>query len=179
MSIAREYASYYLAFALILAGLSGCASTVKPGFKPVDLNGRKIGKVGVAIKEETAAHGKVNSLFKTDLLTAAVEKALKESDLLLDGAPLDLQVEVTDLKMRSTFSAVMFGFMAGADVLTGNVYLKNESGETTGDFHVSASYALGGIGGGQDQLRLSELYNQFGKAVVKALNKAGQKVAMK
>ena len=54
---------------------------------------------------------------------------------------------ITDIRVRSTFNAFMWGFMAGDDHIVGDVSLIGDKGEPRHTFKISASYALGGFAG--------------------------------
>lgn len=55
----------------------------------------------------------------------------------------------------------MFGFLSGSDSLDGTVTLKDAQNTSKATFDISASYALGGLGGGQDDSRLGWLGDKF------------------
>jgi hypothetical protein len=67
----------------------------------------------------------------------------------------------------------MWGFMAGADSLGANVLLKDGAGKTLDAAEVGVSYALGGIGGGDDNARMSWLYEKFTEETLKELQTPG------
>ncbi len=71
-----------------------------------------------------------------------------------------LNVEVTGIRVRSSFSAVMFGFMAGSDYVDSTVTFADADNHPVDHFKVSASYALGGIAG-IDSMRMDWLYEKF------------------
>jgi hypothetical protein len=79
-------------------------------------------------------------------------------------------VVVDDIRVRGSFSAIMFGFMAGDDHLKGTATLyRHADGKPLGSFGVKISYALGGWAGGQDTARLSWLYEEFSKKLAEEL----------
>jgi hypothetical protein len=81
-----------------------------------------------------------------------------------------LKVVVNDVRVRGTFSAVMFGFMAGDDHLNGDsIVLRKEGDESVYEFKVKTSYALGGWAGGQDAMRMDWLYEEFSKKIAEKL----------
>ncbi len=80
-------------------------------------------------------------------------------------------VEVKDVRVRSNFSAVMWGFMAGNDHITGDIVIQNNNGSELDRFEVSVSYALGGLAGGMDSSRMGWLYETFAEETVKELTK--------
>jgi hypothetical protein len=63
----------------------------------------------------------------------------------------------------------MWGFMAGDDHVKGTVDVLNGANSAVDSFEVSASYALGGLGGGQDSARMNYLYEAFSKETANAL----------
>jgi glucose dehydrogenase len=78
---------------------------------------------------------------------------------------------VSNIRVRSNFSAVMWGFMAGNDTITGDIIIKDQNGEVLDQFEVSAAYALGGLAGGQDDARMGWLYESFAEETLKELVK--------
>jgi hypothetical protein len=92
-----------------------------------------------------------------------------------DVATLSIDIVIKDVRVRSTAAAVLFGFMAGDDRIVGDVELKNASGRILDRFEISASYALGGWAGGQDDMRLNWLYEEFSKVLISELKGAAAK----
>ena len=80
-----------------------------------------------------------------------------------------VEIVVTSVRVRSNFSAVAFGFMAGGDNISGDIVLRDTAGRELDQFHVSATYALGGLAGGQDGARMGWLYEEFAKQAVKEI----------
>lgn len=70
---------------------------------------------------------------------------------------------------------MMWGAMSGNDAIHGEVVVKDASGKTVDSFKVTASYALGGWGGGQDAMRMNWLYEAFAKEVVHAFTEQEKK----
>ena len=85
---------------------------------------------------------------------------------------MHLNVEVNDIRVRSSFTAVMFGFMAGNDHVNGTVTLADADNRQIDHFKVSASYALGGIAGGMDDTRMNWLYETFTEKTLTTLEPA-------
>lgn len=105
-----------------------------------------------------------NLKFNKDMLLDHVKRALEANQLLLTDYKkpnLSLEVLVKDMRVRSNFSAIMFGFMAGNDSITGDIIIRDPKGQEIDRFEVSASYALGGIAGGVDDARMGWLYENF------------------
>lgn len=63
----------------------------------------------------------------------------------------------------------MWGAMAGSDSVHGEVVIRDAAGEKLDKFIVETSYALGGLAGGQDGMRMDWLYEAFAEEIVKAL----------
>ncbi|MCC5795494.1 MAG: DUF4410 domain-containing protein [Chromatiales bacterium] len=112
-----------------------------------------------------------NLKFDSEQLVLHVRRALDAHSLLEpEGEDAhSLAIEVTDIRIRSNFSAVMWGFMAGADSISGDIVTLNGAGEEVDRFRVSVSYALGGIAGGQDSARMGWMYEKFAEETLKEL----------
>lgn len=161
-----------LGAALVAAALmTGCASGVKRAdgqktgsFQPsADF---PIGKINVAVTSEARTKLKNNFKFNQDQLRNSIQEALTNNQLFKDGTGISLDVLVTRIRVRSTFSAVMWGAMAGNDAVEGEVTVKDAAGKPLDRFSVNASYALGGFAGGQDSMRTGWLYEAFAKEVL-------------
>jgi hypothetical protein len=115
---------------------------------------------------------KDNLKFSAKKLQETLESALDARKLLAqkdDSNAMQLNVEITGVRVRSNFSAVMFGFMAGSDYVNGNVSLLDPENRLVDRFKVSTSYALGGLAGGQDEARMGWLYEKFAEKTFSAL----------
>jgi len=159
---------------VIACSILGCASGVK-----------RDGEAGPATAAATAAlkystvdlhlDAKAKALlpdnvkFNPDTLKGTIERLLKAKQLLAGDSDYRIEVEITDLRVRSHFAAVMFGFMAGSDSVTGNVYVLEKTGRRVHKYEVSVSYALGGLAGGQDETRMGWLYEEFARVAVNEL----------
>lgn len=98
-----------------------------------------------------------------------VKRRLENKGLMSNSAQSNLKVTITDVRVRSTFNAIMWGFMAGDDRIVGNVEIQGSGNKPVNKFEVSASYALGGFGGGQDDTRMNWLYEKFSELLVAEL----------
>ena len=107
-----------------------------------------------------------NAGFNQEALQATVERILKARNLQQANSSQSLDIEITSFRARSTFAAVMFGFMAGNDNVEGVVSIRDASGTVLKKSQVTASYALGGVGGGQNETRMNWLYEAFANHVV-------------
>ena len=112
-----------------------------------------------------------NVKFDIDALTSTLERTLESRGLVTSDGDYRLKVVVNDIRVRSTFNAVMWGFMAGNDHLQGDAIVLNLEGEPKYEFGASASYALGGFGGGQDSSRMNWLYEEFSEMIADELSK--------
>jgi len=102
-----------------------------------------------------------NIKFDLNTLRSTVERSLSAANLEDAAATPTLELEITNVYIRGSFTAVVFGFFAGVDNITGNVRVLNPDGKVLRSFEVNASYALGGLAGGQDSIRLNYLYEKF------------------
>jgi hypothetical protein len=110
-----------------------------------------------------------NLKFDIDALRTTLRRALESKSLIAADGDFELKVVVEDIRVRSTFNAVMWGFMAGDDHLNGTAAVLRRDGSPAGSFTVKTSYALGGIAGGVDSSRLGWLYEEFAKKLVDEL----------
>ncbi len=135
--------------------------------------------VSLSMTSEAREKAVDNLKFNPDELLSHVKRALDARSLInvSSDKPLPrLEVVIRDMRVRSNFSAIMWGFMAGADSIQGDIVLSDAAGREIDRFEVSASYALGGIAGGQDSTRMSWLYEKFAEETVKELTKQQQSV---
>lgn len=153
-----------IAFVLVL---SACASQVARApdatsdqREPV----RALSAYSVTMSPQANAQLTDNLKFNIETLRTKVGQALEAKGLIAKDGDFEMQVVVDDIRVRGTFSAVMFGFMAGDDHLYGTVTLRRGD-KTLGSFGIKTTWALGGIAGGQDDARLGWLYEEFAKQV--------------
>jgi hypothetical protein len=107
-----------------------------------------------------------NIKFNQETLRTTVERSLNAQNMIKADSGQTLDIEITGFRTRSAFTAVMFGFMAGNDNVEGIVSVKDASGRVLKKAKVNASYALGGLAGGQDDARMNWLYEEFAKHTV-------------
>ena len=164
---------------VVMLGLAGCSSNVKrnvvEGAAPISTMNSQPQKVAsVQVKLSAAAQAQLadNLKFDTSRFRDTLQRGLTAKNLVTDNSQQDLVVEITDIRVRSTFSAVMWGFMAGNDHVVGTVSVVDKAGKVLQSFEVSASYALGGVMGG-DESRMSWLYEKFTEHVLKELSGTG------
>lgn len=107
--------------------------------------------------------------FDINKLRSSLDRILNEKNLVAPNGDYRLKVVVKDIRVRSTVSAVMLGFLAGNDHLRGEAMVLNLDDEAVYTFEASASYALGGFGGGQDASRMNWLYGEFSEMIANEL----------
>jgi hypothetical protein len=161
----------FLLIGVSLLVLAGCSSQVtRPD---VSAQPKPVVKALQSFTVEMAPEAKRqladNVKFDQEELSSILRRTLDSRGLLADEGDFDLKVTVKDIRVRSTFSAVMWGFMAGDDHLRGDAAVLNREGNPVYTFGVNASYALGGIAGGQDSMRMNWLYEAFSESVAEEL----------
>ena len=113
-----------------------------------------------------------NTNFSRDNLFSKINSVLTANQYLqtqANNSNLKIEVVVTNLRVRSGVSAIMLGFLAGADSITGQVYVKD--GERVLDnFEVDISYAFGGVMGDTDT-RMNWMYESFSNKILEELKK--------
>jgi hypothetical protein len=168
----------YVALPAMLFLVSACASSVTrspdtASTAPILLGeDQRAGQVTVSLTPAAQELAADNLTFDQNELLATVRRALQARDAMAsepDASLPSVEIVVTDFRTRSAFSAVMFGFLAGDDHITGDVVLRSPTGEELQRFSVSASYALGGLGGGMNDTRMGWLYERFAEHVLDEL----------
>ena len=130
---------------LMVVVLAGCASGVQrtddPGRRAAYFSGG--GKVAqdvtLTLSKEAQAKLADNLKFDQEKLLATVRRALDAKGLLAkspDASLPKIEIVVTDIRVRSNFSAVMFGFMAGNDSVAGDVVARSADGKEIQRFSV-------------------------------------------
>lgn len=167
-----------IASAVILTACSSGAvrqPTSAPSSDRVILSANsQVASVSLTMTDEAKKKAAENLKFNPDQLLSHVKRALEASSLLNaspDQKLPSLEIQVRDVRVRSNFSAVMWGFMAGADLVKADIVIRDQDGKELDRFEVSASYALGGLAGGQDDARMGWLYEKFAEETVKELTK--------
>lgn len=157
-----------LALIVLVSGLAACASGVNKSTTSSNYQyqGQKFSSVKVSLNDNAQAKLQDNIKFDSQKFEQIISRTMQANGLIDTASGNRVDVQVTDIRVRSTFSAVMWGFMAGNDRVVGTVSLKQTSGAPVHEFEVSASYALGGWGGGQDDSRMNWLYEEFAKLTV-------------
>ncbi|MGO4380512.1 DUF4410 domain-containing protein [Pseudoduganella sp. RAF53_2] len=161
------------AIGLVLA-LTGCASGVKVADNAHRqfITTQPANAISISLTDDAKKKLSDNMKFNQTALLEQVKRALTAKNMLNENqaGPMNtIEIVVKDMRVRSSFTAVMFGFMAGNDSLTGDVVLKDVQGKELNRFEVSASYALGGLAGGQDESRMNWLYEKFAEHTVENL----------
>jgi hypothetical protein len=169
---------FFLA-ATLFALLGGCASGVTrmdapaAGGTAAAAAAKSTGpvkSVSVSLSSEAQKFAAENAKFNPENLRNTVERVLNAQSLIKADSGQSLEIELTAFRVRSSFTAVMFGFMAGSDSVEGVVTIKDTTGAVVKRAKVNASYALGGLAGGQDESRLNWLYEEFAKHTVSEVN---------
>lgn len=163
----------FLSIAAFVLALTGCAASVKHTEiqNKQFVTAQSTKQVRVSMNDEAKKKLEDNLKFDQNALLDHVKRAMTAQNLLNETLETAQTVDIVikDIRVRSNFSAVMFGFMAGNDSVTGDVILRDAQGREVNRFEVSASYALGGLAGGQDNARMSWLYEKFAELAVQNL----------
>jgi hypothetical protein len=178
-----------LAAAVLAAAVAGCASGVKRADDAAKreayfAEGGKLARdVTISLSKDAQVQLAENLTFDQQKLLTMVRRALEADNLLArtpDPTLPTIEILVTNIRVRSSVSAVLFGFMAGDDHIYGDVIARDAAGKELQRFSVEASYALGGIAGGIEDTRMGWLYETFAKHTVEELKgKPGDAAAPK
>jgi hypothetical protein len=163
----------------LMSGLTACSGVVtRPDASSnYAYNGERFSAIKVDLTEQAQSQLADNSTFELDQLKAKLENRLNADGLLAPSQQYRVQVAVKDIRVRSTFSAIMWGFMAGDDHIQGEVTILDAGDHPIHTFHVKASYALGGFAGGQDGMRMNWLYQRFAELTSEEIRNGNKKQA--
>ena len=136
--------------------------------KTYHYDGQKFNQVELTINKD--ASDDLDDIVRLDHneLRLMIERNLNVKDLIDANSPNIVKVEITNVRVRSSFNAFMWGFMAGDDHIEGDISLVGENLAPFHVFHVSASYALGGFAG-LKEARMSWLYEEFSKLTLQEM----------
>ena len=153
--------------------LTGCAGTIKQDPRVQGDLSRLEGVAQVVAKmsPDAAKQQGDNPQFNREELATRLRYRLESRGLTAPAATHQVEIVVTDIRVRGAFAAIMFGFMAGDDHVTGRVRVLDPSGRALRSFEVKASYAFGGLAGGQDSMRMNWLYDKFADMAAEELQK--------
>lgn len=155
--------SLFAALALSI-GLVGCGGSVKrpDGPQVTAATGiSKFARVAVTLNDDARKQLVDNTKFDTEQFASQIRSKLGAAQLIDASAAHTIGVTITGVRVRGSFSAVMFGALAGADSVDGEVAVLDKDNKVLRTFKVSATYAFGGLGGGIDSVRLGYLYEKF------------------
>ena len=162
--------SRIIAVGAALLVLAGCASSVRRDAGYGDqLQPLPVSTVSVAVSAAGQKAATENTKFNREQLATTVRRALEAHGVLRPGTGTTAEIVVNDVRIRGTASAILLGAMAGADHITGDVTVRNSSGQVLRKFTVEASYSLGGFAGGIDDTRIGWLYDKFAEHTVAEL----------
>jgi hypothetical protein len=149
------------------AALTACASSVErpQSASTYSYDGSKFAVVEMTVREDATEDPNDRVRFEEDKLREMIQRKLEVSGLLDEGSTKKVSVEITDIRIRSSFNAFMWGFMAGDDHIDGQVSLIGGDDMPMHRFTVSASYALGGFAG-MNETRMSWLFEKFSELTV-------------
>lgn len=162
-----------IAMALLIATFAGCASQVtrppEATIAPAPVRALTSFEVEISPQAKAAMADPETQKFDLGVFRGVVQRTLDAAKLVSPDGDFKLAVMVDQLRVRSTFNAVMWGFMAGTDQLNGTATLTRLDGSPVGNFKIGTSYGLGGIAGGQDSSRLAWMYEEFAKLLTQEL----------
>ena len=152
--------------------LTGCAGTIK---RDMHVKGdvstvQGVTKVSSQVSPEVAKQLADNPQFNQEVLLVTMRRRLEDKRLVSPTAAHRVEIVVTDVRVRSSVSAMLFGPFAGNDHVNGIVRLVDANGTPVSSFVIEASYALGGVMA-VDNDRMNWLYDKFAELAVGELEK--------
>jgi hypothetical protein len=155
----------YIFGAVLAVAVTGCASNVvmnnsdkTPAYR---YNSEKYNTVSVSWSDNVAADPAKVARIRDLGLDRAIVNHLITSRLYDKQSDYSIHILVTDFRFRNAANAILFGFLSGSDNIDGVVTLAAPDSKQLAQFTVSASYALGGTGGGANESRLGWLSGKF------------------
>ncbi len=162
--------SFTLLAMLILTGCSGnITRTDSSNISTNIVENTKLSNIEVSMIEAMQDKLDKNNTFDVSMLEKSIENKLINASLKEENSKYILNIIINDVRVRSTFNAVMWGFMSGDDHIKGKATIVDNDGTIVNEFNVNASYALGGFAGGQDSSRMSWLYEKFAELIVEGI----------
>jgi hypothetical protein len=176
-----------LAAAALLLVTAACSSGVRRDTNlelsrpQLSSTGQQAGQVTLTMTPAVEQRLAGTARFDQRTFQNTIESALRAKKVLTptnDPALPTVEVNVTDIRLRSTANAVLFGIMAGTDRINGTVTVRSPDKTEMEKFNVTTSYGLGGVAGGLDT-RMSWLYEAFAKQLADELSGAHDQTAAK
>jgi hypothetical protein len=173
-----------LSFCVAVTGLVGCASTVNRGNASINeksqvkeesiqvISFKPLRALTVGLDSAAAAKLPDNQNFNVDKLFEKITSTLSTARYLQsqnNSSTLRMDVVITNIRVRSGISAIMLGFLAGADSITGQVSVK-DGDKVVDKFEVDISYAFGGAMGDTDT-RMNWMYESFSNKILEEMKK--------
>lgn len=157
--------------------LTGCASTVNRNTASIKeekvqvLSTKGISKVSIELNSKAKEKLADNSNFNSDALLRKINSTLQLNQYLKPEGSTNTTIEITitNIRVRSGASAIMLGFLAGADYITGDVVIK-ENGKLIDKFEVDVNYAWGGALGDTDT-RMNWMYESFSNKMTEEIKR--------
>ena len=162
----------------------GCASTVSRNTANIKeksevkeevvqiISFRPLRSLTVSLDSSATAKLPDNQNFNRDKLYEKINLTLSTANYLQVQdkiSNLRMEVVVTNIRVRSGAAAIMLGFLAGADYITGQVYVK-DGDKVIDNFEVDISYAFGGAMGDTDT-RMNWMYESFAAKILEEMKK--------
>lgn len=170
----RQQQAVHLFMLILILMLTGCSSSVERGANGSTQSGKiarsEINEVTIHFSDEVKEKIKDVSSFDMIRFNETVISQLDNSGLLNATSDQSVVITITSARFRNTALAMFFGFMSGSDHITGNIHLKDNAQNTIDEFIVSASYALGGIAGADEETRISWMYGKFAELTAQTLS---------
>lgn len=151
---------------LVVLVLTGCVSGVqRDPTMSSRYAGQRFGALAVEVNDAAKEGLRDDAESESRRLARTLEQALRERDLMDRTSDYRLRVELTELRVRSTFWAFMLSFISGSDRIAGEVTLQG-GGQRLDRFTVSAANAFAGWITPPARTRAQWLYDEFARLTV-------------
>jgi hypothetical protein len=159
--------------------LVGCASNVNRNTSSVKeekfqvIQFKSFKSVSLDLDVNAKVKHQDNTNFSPDELLSKIKLTLLANEYLKtenNNSNLSVEVVITNVRVRSGAAAILLGFFAGADYITGNIFVK-DGDKVLDKFEVDISYAWGGVAGGDTNTRMVWMYESFANKMMEELKK--------
>lgn len=160
-----------LVMSLLLAlSLSACVSGVQRD--PTGswrYAGQRFGALAVEMSDTARDKLKDDAEPESQRLARTIERALQERGLIDRASDYRVRIELTELRVRSTFWAFLLSFVSGSDRIAGHVTLEAQTGRCLDRFTISAANAFAGWITPPARTRAQWLYDEFAHLTVESI----------
>lgn len=158
---------------LLASGLTACVSGVQRDpsdpIVPWRYAGQRFSVLAIEMSDAARGRLKDDAEPESQRLAQTIERALRDRGLIDRASDYRVRIELTELRVRSTFWAFMLSFVSGSDRIAGQVTIEALVGRRLDRFTVSAANAFAGWITPPAHTRAQWLYDEFAHLTVESI----------